>query len=399
MESVSNKRVPVLRFKDDGGEKYREWKKRKIKEICEVNPPNDKLPEKFTYIDLESVNSGILVERNKICKTTAPSRAQRLLRKHDVLIQTVRPYQQNNLYFELDGDYVASTGYAQLRSSESSKFLYFSLHVNRTVNKILASCTGTSYPAINSNDLANISINLPQLQEQQKIANFLSSIDTRIEQLDKKKVLFKQFKKGMMQKLFSREIRFRDERGEEYLEWEETRLRDIFSERNETGNSKMEMLSVTISNGVVRARDLDRRDTSPTDKSKYKKVVVGDIPYNSMRMWQGASGVSRFNGIVSPAYTVIFPKDGQVPEFWGYYFKLTNVLHIFQRHSQGLTSDTWNLKFPALSGIKLFVSIEEEQQQKIANILSSLDRKIELIDEQIEKIREFKKGLLQQMFV
>ena len=191
-----------IRFRDDNGEEYRGWEKRKIREICEVNPPNDKLPERFIYIDLESVNSGILVERHKICKTTAPSRAQRLLRKHDVLIQTVRPYQQNNLYFELDGDYVASTGYAQLRTSESSKFLYFSLHVTRTVNRILASCTGTSYPAISSNDLGNIFIYLPQLQEQQKIADILSSIDRKIELINEQVNKTKKFKKGLLQQMF-----------------------------------------------------------------------------------------------------------------------------------------------------------------------------------------------------
>ncbi len=191
-----------IRFKDDQGGDPK-WEERKIGEICEIDPPNDnEIPERFIYIDLKSVKSGMLVERNLVCKSSAPSSAQRLIRKHDVLIQKVRPYQQNNLYFEFDGDYVASAGYAQLRSSESAKFLYFSMHVKNTVDKMLALCTGTTYPTIRSSDLATISIYLPPKQEQQKIADFLSAIDLKITAVGDQIKQFEKFKKGLLQQLF-----------------------------------------------------------------------------------------------------------------------------------------------------------------------------------------------------
>ena len=102
----------------------------------------------------------------------------------------------------------------------------------------------------------------------------------------------------------------------------------------------------------------------------------------------GASGVSKYEGIVSPAYTVLSPKANQHSEFWGYYFKLYSIIHIFQRNSQGLTSDTWNLKFPALSKIKLSVPSKIEQQ-KIADFLASIDKKIGFITKQLKQAQVF----------
>ena len=101
--------VPKLRFKEFNNE----WKKEKIKKIATINPKNDTLPNKFIYIDLESVEKGVLINKNTITKDNAPSRAQRTIKLNDILFQTVRPYQQNN-YFVKEMDiipYIASTGY------------------------------------------------------------------------------------------------------------------------------------------------------------------------------------------------------------------------------------------------------------------------------------------------
>lgn len=118
-----------------------------------------------------------------------------------------------------------------------------------------------------------------------------------------------------------------------------------------------------------------------------------------MRMWQGASGVSKYEGIVSPAYTILKPRNNYNSDFFGYYFKLTEVIQIFQSNSQGLTSDTWNLKYPKLSKIKLAIPLSMDEQTKIANFLSAIDDKINLIESELTHAKTFKKGLLQQMFV
>jgi type I restriction enzyme S subunit len=98
--------------------------------------------------------------------------------------------------------YVASTGYAQLRANESKDFLFQAVHTDNFVERVIAKCTGSNYPAINSSDLADISLAIPSKGEQQKIADCLSSLDELIAAQTKKIELLKQHKKGLMQQLF-----------------------------------------------------------------------------------------------------------------------------------------------------------------------------------------------------
>lgn len=142
--------------------------------------------------------------------------------------------------------------------------------------------------------------------------------------------------------------------------WEQRKLGEILKERKER-SSIGELISVTINNGVVKADSLERKDNSSSDKSNYKVVCKGDIAYNSMRMWQGASGYSPYNGILSPAYTVLIPTEKVDSKFISYMFKKEKMLQQFQKYSQGLTSDTWNLKYPMLKDIPvLFPKIDEQ---------------------------------------
>ncbi|WP_270329787.1 restriction endonuclease subunit S [Lactococcus lactis] len=179
-------------------------------------------------------------------------------------------------------------------------------------------------------------------------------------------------------------------------DWEERKLGDVFSERSER-SSEGELISVTINSGVVKASELDRKDNSSNDKSNYKKVEVGDIAYNSMRMWQGASGCSSYDGILSPAYTVIIPKEGTDSKFFAYDFKRHDMIQTFKRNSQGLTSDTWNLKFPTLKSVKVMVPCMEEQT-KISNFFERLDTTITIHQRKLDLLKEQKKGFLQKMF-
>lgn len=202
MNATQQNRVPALRLRDEQGKDYPDWEGKYIHDICEINPSCGRLPNNFTYIDLESVYQGVLVKKNKTSSHDAPSRAQRILKKRDVLFQTVRPYQQNNFYFDLEGGYVASTGYAQLRAIESARFLYYLLHEQKFVRKVIACCTGTSYPAINSNDIGTINVYVPMEEEQQKIADFLSAIDRKIELVTAQIEQARAFKKGLLQQMF-----------------------------------------------------------------------------------------------------------------------------------------------------------------------------------------------------
>ena len=159
--------------------------------------------------------------------------------------------------------------------------------------------------------------------------------------------------------------------------WEQRKLGKCFSERNES-MPEGELISVTINEGIKKFSELGRHDNSNDDKTKYKKVCVGDIAYNSMRMWQGASGYSPYEGIVSPAYTVLIPSKDIDSKCLSYQFKIPEIIHTFQINSQGITSDNWNLKYPALSEIQIYVSTKIKEQHKIALFFNNLDNLITL---------------------
>ena len=166
--------------------------------------------------------------------------------------------------------------------------------------------------------------------------------------------------------------------------WEQRKLGNLFNERKEK-STKGELLSVTLSNGVTKFSDLNKKDNSNIKSGNYKVVKKNDIPYNSMRMWQGASGVSSYDGIVSPAYTVLVPNRNSNSNFYAVLFKKKSILNLFTRFSQGLTSDTWNLKYPILKDIIVpFTNLEEQKRIfKIFNVINNLlalyDRKLKLI--------------------
>ena len=155
--------------------------------------------------------------------------------------------------------------------------------------------------------------------------------------------------------------------------WEQRKLGNLFNERKEK-STKGELLSVTLSNGVTKFSDLNKKNNSNIKSGNYKVVKKNDIPYNSMRMWQGASGVSSYDGIVSPAYTVLVPNRNSNSNFYAVLFKKKSILNLFTRFSQGLTSDTWNLKYPILKDIIVpFTNLEEQKRIfKIFNVINNL---------------------------
>lgn len=179
-------------------------------------------------------------------------------------------------------------------------------------------------------------------------------------------------------------------------EWKERKLGECFKERQER-SSKGELISVTTNSGIKKFEDLGRHDNSSEDKSNYKRVVAGDIAYNSMRMWQGASGYSPYNGILSPAYTVAIPNSDIDSRFFAYMFKKPEMIHTFQLRSQGVTSDTWNMKFPTFREIEVSVPKKTEQKQ-IAKHFSHLDSLIALQRRKLVKMQNVKKAMLQKMF-
>ena len=159
----------------------------------------------------------------------------------------------------------------------------------------------------------------------------------------------------------------------------------------------MELLSVTISDGVVPRTDIEGKDNSSEDKSNYKVVRAGDMVYNTMRMWQGACGIAPTDGIVSPAYTILKRSSQFDLCFMALRFKTEGLINEFRKHSQGLTSDTWNLKYPQIATIKLRIPQIDEQQQ-IANFIANLDERIAAQRKLVELLKKHKRGVIEQIF-
>ena len=157
----------------------------------------------------------------------------------------------------------------------------------------------------------------------------------------------------------------------------------------------MELLSVTMNDGVKMRSDIEGKDNSSEDKSNYKIVRTGDMVYNSMRMWQGANGISPWDGIVSPAYTVLKPRIPLSNGFFSALFKTHRLINEFRKNSQGMTSDTWNLKYPQIETIKTCIPVLDEQE-KIAEFLMALDQRIEKQRTLVEHLKKYKRGVLEQ---
>ncbi|MDW8758361.1 restriction endonuclease subunit S [Streptococcus suis] len=199
MFPAEGERVPKRRFPgftDD-------WELRKLGEVAEINPKSQ-IPEKFEYVDLESVVGTSLISHRTVRAESAPSRAQRLALPGDIFYQTVRPYQKNNYLFDLsDDNYVFSTGYAQLRPKIDDRYLMIKIQDDGFVKEVLDRCTGTSYPAINSKDLSQISIDVPtSLPEQEAIGTFFSTLDQQITLHQRKLEKLKNLKKALLNELF-----------------------------------------------------------------------------------------------------------------------------------------------------------------------------------------------------
>ncbi|MSD84312.1 restriction endonuclease subunit S [Lactobacillus curvatus] len=275
---------------------------------------------------------------------------------------------------------------------------YFAQVIERLFEYEKEKAWGATISTITKEKLNDFIIGVTDLREQIEIGEFFQKLDQAITLQQRRLELLRKLKQGYLQQLFPSKdkylprLRFKEFNGD----WKQCTIGEIFTERTER-SGEGELISVTINSGVVKASELDRKDNSSKNKSNYKKVEIGDIAYNSMRMWQGASGYSPYKGILSPAYTVITPKNEIDSEFFSYDFKRFNMIQAFKRNSQGLTSDTWNLKFPTLKSIKINVPHFDEQR-RISNTFNQVDNMLLLQQTKINQLNKLKQAYLQKLF-
>jgi len=172
----------------------------------------------------------------------------------------------------------------------------------------------------------------------------------------------------------------------------------FLSRRQERGINGDPLLSVSQERGVIPQEEAGRRNIASADKSTYWRVYPGDIVYNTMRIWQGASSYSEFFGIVSPAYTVCQPADGVSSRYLAYLLKHPDSVRRFEARSQGITSDVWNLRYSEFARIQVDFIAQELHRNHIADILSTVDEAIEQTEALIAKYQQIKAGLMHDLF-
>ena len=389
--------------------KRNDWEQRKLNEVAEFNPKSE-LPDEFEYVDLESVVGTEMISHRTETKDSAPSRAQRLAQPGDVFFQTVRPYQKNNyLFSKLDNNYVFSTGYAQMRPNIDTAFLMSFLQTDSFVKIVLDNCTGTSYPAINSNDLSNLEISLPKsFEEQKKVGKTIISIDNLITLHQRKCDETKKLKKFMLQKMFPK----KDEKKPEIRfagftdDWEQRKLIDyleVSSEKNRDNRfTKDDVLSVSGEYGIVNQIEFQGRSFAGASVSNYGVVENGDVVYTKSPLKSNPYGIIKTNkgipGIVSTLYAVYKPKEITDSKFVQIYFELDSRMNSYMHPlvNKGAKND---MKVSAENALKGMVSFpKKDEQEMISLYFSYLDNLIALHQRKCDEIKKIKKFMLQNMF-
>jgi type I restriction enzyme S subunit len=268
------------------------------------------------------------------------------------------------------------------------KFVFYKLdHIDfRPYN------SGGAQPSLNRNFIYPIEIIVPAPPEQRKITQTIEMWDRAIDLTERLIAAKQERRKWLLQQLLTGRQRLPG-----FVQaWRTAHLGTLFTNRVEINRPGLSLVAITGENGVVRRDDLVRRDTSNDDKSKYLRICPGDIGYNTMRMWQGVCGLSKLEGIVSPAYTIVTPTEQVDGEFMSLLFKSPAVINLFHRHSQGLVNDTLNLKWRHFAEIKVTIP-KKTEQQSIATVFRSVDHELDLLRAQLDTLREQKKGLMQQI--
>ncbi|MFH2113023.1 MAG: restriction endonuclease subunit S [Spirochaetota bacterium] len=174
------------------------------------------------------------------------------------------------------------------------------------------------------------------------------------------------------------------------------KMGEVVRYRRQKGDCALPVLSVTMDAGVVRRNTLERKIQECEDINSYQYVAKGDLVYNMMRMWQGASGISQEDGLISPAYIVCAPTDNIDPLFLGYFCKLNATIQNFERYSYGITGDRLRLYFKDLASIPISLPPLSDQK-RVVQVLATWDRAIDLTERLLAEKQKLRKGLMQQL--
>ena len=403
--------APAIRFKGFSDA----WEQRKLGELALFNP-KDELPQTFEYVDLESVVGTEMLSHRTEVKSSAPSRAQRLAHTGDLFYQTVRPYQKNNYLFEKpDNNYVFSTGYAQMRPYVDGYFLLSLVQSERFVKVVLDNCTGTSYPAINANDLAEIEVAAPSDEsEAQKIGTIFRSIDNLITLHQRKFEKLTNVKKSMLEKMFPQngssypEIRFKGFTDP----WEQRKLSELTSMHARIGWQNLRTSEFLDSGDYMLITGTDFNDGAINfstchyvERERYEQdrniqihngsiLITKDGTLGKVAYVQGLSMPATLNAGV---FNVQIKDANNVDERYLFqYLKAPFLMDYVDKKATGGTIKHLNqsilVDFPVILP-------QRSEQILIGAFFQQLDNLITLHQRELEKLQNIKKSMLEKMFV
>ncbi|GAB1348171.1 hypothetical protein MASR1M107_03820 [Ignavibacteriales bacterium] len=401
--------APKLRFPGFEGE----WVEKRLCEVAQngsygMNAAAVEFDGRHKYLRITDIDEGSRIfSPNPLSSPDGNIEEKFKLKKGDLLFaRTGASVGKSYLYNEFDGDLYFAGFLIKFHIDKANPYFVYlnTLTINYTDWVRLMSMR-SGQPGINAQEYSSFRFSLPTLPEQEKIAEFLSSVDNVIQLLTKKKTLLENYKKGIMQKIFSQEIRFKDDDGNDFPEWEEKRLGEV-ADKIGTKNNQIAISRVftnSATKGLVNQQEyFDKNIANPKNLSGYYIVHKDDFVYNPRISSSAPVGpISRNHngsGLVSPLYWVFRFKKGNLDFFEKYFQSILWHDYMKSIANYGARSDRMNITIEGFYGMPIILPSLPEQQ-KIADFLSGIDRSIEIVNSQIEKAKEYKKGLLQQMFV
>lgn len=270
---------------------------------------------------------------------------------------------------------------------------------------------GSTFTAVNTKDVKSLKLILPPVQEQQKIAAFLTAVDSKIEQLSKKKALLGEYKKGLMQQIFSQEIRFKADDGSDFPDWEEKKLGNISNVSKLAGYEFTKYIKYQDTGSIIALRGLNIKknkldlsvvkfiDNSDFSRLNRSKLFIDDLMFTYIGTIGEVALIDEDDKYyLAPNVSRIrFNNEVCLPRFAIQYFNR----EVFKQGEIKKYVSSSSQPALTMGNVRLFILNlpTKPEQQKIANFLSSIDSKIEQVGEQLDKSKQFKKALLQQIFV
>ncbi|MCB8817559.1 restriction endonuclease subunit S [Desulfosporosinus shakirovi] len=283
-------------------------------------------------------------------------------------------------------------------------YLAFMLRSSLIREKFMFLAQGVSRYNISKNKVMEMKVPVPKLNEQRKVGAFFACLDHLITLHQRKLNNLKNLKAGLFQKMFPKN-------GEDFPEvrfpgftdaWEQRKLGEIYTERKERGYDSLQILSVSIHHGVsneeLDSDNLGKKVRRSEDKSLYKQVHFGDLVLNMMRAWQGAIGVVKSEGMVSPAYITAIPSAELYPLFMDYCLRRDEAIIQMDNLSYGVTDFRKRLYWDSFINVLCRIPSVPEQE-RITAFFTNLDHLITLHQRKLKHLQEQKKALQQQMFV